>query len=324
MKRQSAAVVAAYVPVAAAAFATLLVLGTVGSVGTVSGESDQPTLRLTDGTTTDGNTSVDVILTSAPDGLAGYYLDLSVESPDGAHIVDASYPAAFGLTSTPEYSDGGETVTLEAADLNDTVGPGSTGVRLATVTVEDADAAGPDLAVDPRQFDADDGSVFTPAQASDVDDRDGDNTDSESGDGDSSDGSESSNDDSTDSGGSSDGDSSDGSGSNGDDSTDGGSSDSTDNSSDGDSTGDTGERDATPDGSSNQSPPSSVTPVSEKDRQEAPATTGVEASAGETATRVSPSSTDTAPVEVSALSFWPIAVVGLVVVLVLGLVRLRR
>lgn len=149
-----------------AAFVALALLATVAGAGAATQTADGPAIRLTDGTTTaGGNTTVDVVLTSAPDGLAGYYLDLTVESPDGTRIVNASYPDRFGLTTTPEYSDDRSTVTLEAADLNDAVEPGATDIRLATVELSGGASGGASLAVEPRQFDDDDGNTFEPARA---------------------------------------------------------------------------------------------------------------------------------------------------------------
>ncbi|MDS0261361.1 cell surface protein [Haloarcula sp. S1CR25-12] len=156
-------------PVLAAALATLAVLATATGVGVAAAQSDSPTVRVTDGATTaDGNATVGVVLTSAPDGLAGYYLDVVLDAPGDARLVDASYPERFGLHSAPEFDDDGGRVTLEAADLNGAVEPGATDVRLATVTVAGGDPGEGALSVEPRQFDADDGSEFRPASASAV------------------------------------------------------------------------------------------------------------------------------------------------------------
>ena len=149
-----------------AALVALALLATVASTGATAQATDGPAIRVTDGATTvGGNTTVDVVLTSAPDGLAGYYLDLTVESPDDGRVVDASYPEQFGLTSAPDYADGGGTVTLEAADLDGAVDPGATDVRLATVEI--AGSSGDlSLSVQPRQFDDDEGDSFEPAAGS--------------------------------------------------------------------------------------------------------------------------------------------------------------
>lgn len=148
----------------AVALAALALLGAVAAAGTVTAQSDRPTVVVTDGTTApDGTTTVGVVLTSAPDGLSGYYLDLSVGNADVARIESASYPDQFGLTSEPEIGSDGATVTLEAADMEGAIEPGAADVTLATVAVAGAASGEVELTAEPRQFDADDGSAFSPA-----------------------------------------------------------------------------------------------------------------------------------------------------------------
>jgi hypothetical protein len=151
----------------AVALAALALLGAVAAAGTATAQSEQPTVVVTDATTApDGTTTVGIVLANAPAGLAGYYLDLTVENPDVARIESAGYPDRFGLTSEPAVGSDGATVTLEAADVEGAIEPGATDVTLATVTLAGAAPGEAELAVEPRQFDADDGSAFTPATAS--------------------------------------------------------------------------------------------------------------------------------------------------------------
>ena len=150
----------------AVALAALALLGAVAAAGTATAQNSQPTVVVTDGTTApDGTTTVGVVLTGAPDGLAGYYLELTVENPSVARIDAASYPDQYGLTSEPVIEDDGATAVLEAADVEGAVEPGATDVTLATVTVAGAAPGEVELTVTPQQFDADDGSVLTPATA---------------------------------------------------------------------------------------------------------------------------------------------------------------
>mgnify|MGYP000324326988 CR=1 FL=1 len=147
----------------AVALAALALLGAVAAAGTVTAQSEQPTVAVTDGSTAaDGTTTVGVVLTSAPDGLSGYYLDITVENPDVARIDAAGYPDRFGLTSEPEIGSDGTTATLEAADMEDAIEPGATDVTLATVQVAGTAPGEVELGIEPRQFDADDGSAFSP------------------------------------------------------------------------------------------------------------------------------------------------------------------
>ncbi len=140
---------------------TITVLWT--GMGAATAQTDQPTVNVNSATTTvDDTTTVDVILTGAPNGLSGYYLDVTVEDTDVARITAASYPDRFGLTTDPALDADGRTVTLEAADMEGTVAPGATNVTLATVEVASSAAGEIELTVEPRQFDTDDGDRLRP------------------------------------------------------------------------------------------------------------------------------------------------------------------
>ena len=148
----------------AVALAALALVGAVAAAGTVTAQSDQPAVLVTDATmTADGTATVDVVLTTAPEGLAGYYLDVSVQNAEVARIDAATYPDRFGLTSEPQIDDDGATVTLEAADMEGAIEPGATGVTLATVELTGATPGEAELAVSPQQFDTDGGNAFDPA-----------------------------------------------------------------------------------------------------------------------------------------------------------------
>jgi hypothetical protein len=152
------------ISILAVTLATLALLGAVAAAGTATAQSDRPTVRVVgDTVTTDGTTTVGIVLTDAPDGLAGYYLDVTVENPSVARIEGASYPDRFGLTTDPAIGADGTTVTLEAADMEGRIDPGATDVTLATVRIRGVAAGETDISVDPMQFDDDDGSAFQPA-----------------------------------------------------------------------------------------------------------------------------------------------------------------
>ncbi len=146
------------------AVAVLALLGVMAAVGPAAAQTERPTVVVTNGTAAaEDTTTVDIVLTNAPDGLSGYYLDVTVENPEVARIESASYPDRFGLTSEPEIGADGASATLEAADIDDTIQPGSTDVTLVTLTVSFVDPGEAELAVEPRQFDADGGNVFNPS-----------------------------------------------------------------------------------------------------------------------------------------------------------------
>ena len=150
--------------IAALAVVTLGLGLLAAGAGVTTAQTAQPTVSVSSATTTvDDTATVDVVLTEAPDGLSGYYLDLTVDNPEAAAVTSASYPDEFGLTTDPTIDADGQTVTLEAADMEGSISPGATDVTLATVTVAGVAPGEVGLAVEPRQFDADDGSAFTPA-----------------------------------------------------------------------------------------------------------------------------------------------------------------
>ena len=135
-----------------------------GTVGVVAAQDDatEPTVAVTDATADPGdNVTVEVVLTAAPDGLAGYETRLSLADGD-ARVVSVDYPDQFDLTTDPDIGPDGQTVRLEAADLGDRIGPGTEDVTLATVTV----AAGSEetaVTVADLQVDADGGARVSPA-----------------------------------------------------------------------------------------------------------------------------------------------------------------
>jgi len=137
---------------------------TAGTVGVAAAQDDttEPTVAVTDATADPGdNATVEVVLTAAPDGLAGYEARLSLADGD-ARVVGVDYPDQFDLTSAPDIGPNGQTVRLEAADLGDRIGPGTENVTLATVTV----AAGSEetaVTIADLRVDADGGARVSPA-----------------------------------------------------------------------------------------------------------------------------------------------------------------
>ncbi|MFC5368803.1 cell surface protein [Salinirubrum litoreum] len=126
-------------------------------------QSDAPTLTTTTASVDPGETTtVTVLLTSAPEGLAGYELVVSL-SDDAATITDATYPEGFGLTTDPQIVGDVSSVTLEAADTASTVEPGATNATLATLTIRGESVGTVAVELDARQLDADGGGEFTPA-----------------------------------------------------------------------------------------------------------------------------------------------------------------
>ncbi|GGK64861.1 cell surface protein [Haloarcula sebkhae] len=141
--------------------ALVLLAGTVPALAT--GQSTPAISIETDSVAAGETMAVPVVLTSAPDGLAGYQLELSVDDPAVARFKNASYPDRFGLTTDPVVSSDGGTVTLEAADLDGQIEPGASGVTLATVTLAGVDVGETQVTVASNQVDADGGGAVEPA-----------------------------------------------------------------------------------------------------------------------------------------------------------------
>jgi len=155
-----------HVSILAVTLAALALLGAVATAGTVTAQSEQPTVRVVgDTVAADGTTTVGVVLTNAPNGLAGYYLDITVENPEVARIEGANYPDRFALTTAPSVGSEGATATLEAADMEGEIDPGATDVTLAAVEISGVAAGETTVTVTPSQFDDDDGKAFQPATA---------------------------------------------------------------------------------------------------------------------------------------------------------------
>jgi len=106
-----------------------------------------------------GDATVRAALDAAPDGLAGFKLQLSV---DAGTVTSASYPDFYRPTTDPVVSADGQSVTIEAADLQDEVTDGATDVVLATVAVDDLDGQQPAVSVADAQLDADGGDRIDP------------------------------------------------------------------------------------------------------------------------------------------------------------------
>jgi hypothetical protein len=131
--------------------------------GAATAQAEQPTVSVSSATTTVADTTtVEIVLTDAPDGLSGYYFDLTVDNPEVATVTSASYPDEFGLTTDPAIDTDGQTVTLEAADMDGSISPGATDVTLATVEIESQAAGEVELTVEPQQFDSNNGDRFRP------------------------------------------------------------------------------------------------------------------------------------------------------------------
>ncbi|WP_339104813.1 alkaline phosphatase PhoX [Haloterrigena salinisoli] len=104
--------------------------------------------------------TVDLTLSSIPDGLAGGRITVSVEHADVAEITDASYHDALELTSGPTIDGDGSSVEFRFADLEDEIGATREEVTLATLDLEGVGTGTTDITIEVHSLDDDDGTAI--------------------------------------------------------------------------------------------------------------------------------------------------------------------
>lgn len=104
--------------------------------------------------------TVSIILSEAPEGLAGYDLVLTLSNPGTARITAVSYPSWAGLSNSSGIP--GEQVFMSGVDINRQVQAGATGILLGTVTVEGGITGTSTLTVTDVHMDADGGAGIVP------------------------------------------------------------------------------------------------------------------------------------------------------------------
>lgn len=149
--------------VVVAVLVTAVLAGAVGTTGGAAtpdgGDSAGPTVHVGNATVSPGGTAtVPVVLSSAPDGLAGYRLRVSLADGDVADIDGVTYPSDGQLTATPDPTAGSDAVRVKAVDLADEIRPGATDVHLASIRVRGLQPGNASLTVEPVRFDSDSGS----------------------------------------------------------------------------------------------------------------------------------------------------------------------
>jgi endonuclease YncB( thermonuclease family) len=100
----------------------------------------------------------DVVLSEAPQGLAGFDVEAQLSDANVASVASASVPDQFGLTDVSVAGDG-SSVVLEASDTQDAVEAGATDVTVASLELAPGDAGTTEVALAVDQVDADDGST---------------------------------------------------------------------------------------------------------------------------------------------------------------------
>lgn len=105
--------------------------------------------------------TVDVILDSAPDGLSGYDVTITLGDISTATIDSISFPTWATLNN--ENWTSSTTVTITAVDLTESVQDGATNIILATLTIEWLDDGTCTLTPSANQIDDDDGDAIIPS-----------------------------------------------------------------------------------------------------------------------------------------------------------------
>ncbi len=105
------------------------------------------------------STTYQIVLDSAPNGLAGFDIDVSVATPATAEIESVSFPSWAAMNNAGSLPAG--TVRISGVDVNQQVQTGSTNVVLATITVKGLSSGTTELSVNVRGLDADGGGVIS-------------------------------------------------------------------------------------------------------------------------------------------------------------------
>jgi len=146
-------------PAGAVLVIALLLLPGLATAATI--ELNPVTQSLQQGSTT----TLTLTLDSAPDGLAGYRMNLALSNPSSARVVGVSYPSWASINNTTGVP--GSTVRISGVDLGRAVEKGSQSVPLATITLQGMGAGTCRIVVSDARFDADGGNVTLadPAEA---------------------------------------------------------------------------------------------------------------------------------------------------------------
>ncbi|WP_220681857.1 hypothetical protein [Methanofollis formosanus] len=122
-----------------------------------------PTLSFTPATGTaflSSTTEYAVVLNTAPEGLSGYNLTVSLDDPAVAEIVGVSFPTWNALSSTGALP--ADTLWITGVDLNDEVAAGAADVTLCTLTIRGTATGTTGITLVPTKVDTDFGGRYAP------------------------------------------------------------------------------------------------------------------------------------------------------------------
>jgi hypothetical protein len=137
-------------------------LGGIVAVATpISQAQERPTVSVSNATVDVGNqTAVDLNLSSAPNGVAGYSILLEVDGSDNATIENVTFPEQFDLSTVENQTD--SRATLRAVDLDGSIADGQENVALASVQLAGQSAGNATVSATVDRFDDPDGEPIDP------------------------------------------------------------------------------------------------------------------------------------------------------------------
>ncbi|WP_154019998.1 hypothetical protein [Halococcus sediminicola] len=158
---RAATVVMIGLVVASLAVAGVAVSGPL--VGQSVAQTQEPATIAAGSTSTSpgASASVDLTLSTAPEGVSGYDLVVRLADPSVGTITSASVASEFGLDRV-SVSDDGTTVMLAGVDNDENVQPGATDVQLGTVELTGESAGTTQVVVEEVNLDDDDGNAANP------------------------------------------------------------------------------------------------------------------------------------------------------------------
>ena len=108
-----------------------------------------------------GTASLNLTLDSAPAGLSGYNINVSVGDPAVARITAFSFPSWATLTSNSSVP--GSFIQLEAVDLSDQIQPGAANIPLATIGLTGLKGGSTPVLITVTEIDDDSGNLISPS-----------------------------------------------------------------------------------------------------------------------------------------------------------------
>lgn len=129
----------------------LIVLAGTATAATV--DMNPATLSLQQGS----SATITLMLDSAPDGLAGYRMTITLSNPAAARITGVSYPSWAVISNTTGVP--GSAVRISGVDLGKSIEQGAASVPLATITLQGMGAGTCRIITSDSRFDADGGAI---------------------------------------------------------------------------------------------------------------------------------------------------------------------